>query len=153
MRLKPVADIVAIVVAFIYVMKLGPSRLRELLLYWEVKNWKKAIHSAFSLAFAPLMGWCLMQVFFAAPASYILHRSQTTTAANAELAVVYADNLGNRQCRNRAVLNHEPFFWRREVCGISEEAVAKLRRGGRISVQGTITNYGMQIRRYAYRDA
>jgi hypothetical protein len=153
LRLKPLADAAAVAVALMYAAMLGPLFLRQLRSGWQRKNYKSVTQSAALAGFAPFAGWCLTQVFFAAPASYALHRMQNVAVTTTEVVALRADDLGGRRCRNRAVLNQERFFWRRELCGISEEAVVKLRRGGRLGVQGTVTSYGMQVQRYAYSDA
>lgn len=152
LQLKPVANVVAVISAFIYAFMLWPSTYRELSSSWTKKDIKAIIKNGAFLIFGPFMGWAMAHVFFVAPVSYSMHQMQSKPVTSNELKVVYADDFGGRGCRNRAVLNNETFFWRREVCGISDAAVVKLRRGGWLNVEGTVSEYGMQVQRYIVSD-
>jgi hypothetical protein len=147
-NLKPMADFVSIAGAVGFIALIWPSQVDEIRASWTDGKVKALLYGIALFAFTPLFGWALLQAFFAGPLSYGLHRLSGPGVSIQEFPVARADDFGGRKCRNRVILEDGPLFWQRVVCGLPSDAVDKLRGGGRLRIEGTFSQYGLQRSRY-----
>jgi hypothetical protein len=147
-NLKPMADSVSVAGAVGFIVLIWPNLIGEIRASWVEGKLKPLLQGGVLFAFTPLFGWAVLQAFFSGPLSYGLHRLSTSEVSVRELPVARADDFGGRKCRNRVILEDGPLFWKQVVCGLPTDAIDKLRRGGRLRVEGTFSNYGLQLSRY-----
>ena len=150
--LKSTADVVSYIAALGYIAIMWPSIISDVRSNWKDRKLKQSLQGFGLLVFAPLFGWVILQGFFSGPLSYYLHKQSTSDLSTRQVAVIRADDLGGNHCRNRAIIEEKAIFWDIVVCGISSEAVERLRRGGQLSIEGTFSVYGMQVQRYIIVD-
>jgi hypothetical protein len=150
--LKSTADLVSYIAALGYIAIMWPSIISDVRSNWKNRKLKQSLQGFGLLVFAPIFGWGILQGFFSGPLSYYLHKQNTSDLSTRQVAVIRADDLGGKHCRNRAIIQEKAIFWDIVVCGISSEAVERLRRGGQLSIEGTFSVYGMQVQRYIIVD-
>ncbi|MBL0917971.1 MAG: hypothetical protein IBJ14_04655 [Hydrogenophaga sp.] len=150
--LKPAADMASIAGALFWLALAWNSLVGDVRTGWIEGKWKLLLQSIGLFLFTPIFGWAVLQAFFAGPVSYVLHSVAGSESSTREVVVLRADDFGGRGCRNRIVLQNGALFWREELCGVSSDAVNQLRRGGRLRIQGTFSQYGIQLERYQVID-
>jgi hypothetical protein len=146
--LKPIADLVSLAGALGFIVLIWPSLMGEIRASWTEGKLKPLLQSSALFALTPLFGWAVLQAFFSGPVSYGLHRLNSSEVSVREFPAARADDFGGRKCRNRVILEDGPLFWQQVVCGLSSDAIDKLRRGGRLRIEGTFSQYGLQLSRY-----
>lgn len=151
-KLEPVADFTAPLAGIAFLAITWPAIIADVRSHWLTRRFLKSASQLACMPFMPFLGWLLLQVFFAGPASYSLHRltagAPTIHIENALRAHRYGGH-GGRACRTKVILEgSNSFIWKRVLCGVSDEAVAKLAQGGRISLEGTESAYGSQPTKY-----
>lgn len=91
-------------------------------------------------------GFCMGLWFIAGPVGYHLHRMDNSAILSATThRVQYADDLGPRSCGNRAVLVGDWLLWPRRVCKLRSSDMEALRKGGVITVFGTVSDFGVLV--------
>jgi hypothetical protein len=146
--LKPLADLISGAGAIGFIVLIWPSLVGEIRASWIEGKLKPFLQASALFAFTPVFGWAVLQIFFSGPVSYGLHRLSASEVSVREFPVARADDFGGRRCRNRVILEEGPMFWQQVVCGLPAEAIDKLRRGGRLHIEGTFSKYGLQLSRY-----
>jgi hypothetical protein len=146
--LKPVADLTSVAAAVGYIALIWPTLVGEIRASWAEGQLKPFLQASALIAFTPVFGWAVLQAFFSGPLSYGLHRLSTSEVSVQEVHVARADDFGGRKCRNRVIIEEGPLFWQRTVCGLSTDAIERLRRGDRLRIEGTYSRYGLQLSRY-----
>jgi hypothetical protein len=149
LALRTTAGIYAILTGAAFVGLLWPAQVREIKGHWAAARTRQTIQSISLLAFTPLFGTAIGYGFVHGPLSYALHNMSTSKLENVTEHVISADDFGGRRCRNRALLEGNSVLWHRQVCGISDDAVTRLRRGGSVQLVGSLSRYGIHVQRYA----
>ena len=148
-ELQQAANLFAAFIGAAFLALLWPIQIKEIKKHWTASRKRQTIQSVALFAFAPLFGAVIGQSFVHGPLNYLLHNLSTQTSGEFAEHVISADDFGGRKCRNRALLENNRMLWHRQVCGISDDAVMRLRRGGHVQLEGTKSRYGIHARRYA----
>ncbi len=128
---------------------IGKSTIDEIEKHWSSSHRGEAIRTAGMLLFSPIFAAAIGYKFIQGPVNYVFHVTSTSGSRIFTERVIGADDFGGRRCRNSARLENHTVLWHRTVCGISDETVTSLRRGGYIQLEGNISLYGIVATRYA----
>jgi hypothetical protein len=152
--LQPVALAWSLISFSAVVAVIWPSGTVELKAALSERHYKKAGSAFLLLVVGPVFfGFCMGLWFIAGPVSYHLHRmSNSAILSTTTHRVQYADDFGPRSCMKRAVLVGDRFLWPRRVCNLTSSDIEALRKGGGISVFGTVSNFGVLVKESAVED-
>lgn len=148
-KLRQAAGLFAVFSGAVFLALLWSTQVQETKEHWAASRKRQAIQSLALLAYAPLLGVAIGYSFVHGPLNYVLHNMSISGQKQVTEHVVGADDFGGKKCRNRALLENDRLLWQRQVCGISDDAVAKLRRGGYVQLEGSMSTYGIHVQRYA----
>jgi hypothetical protein len=148
-ELRHTAGLFAAFTGIAFLALLWRTQIQEVKNHWASSRKRQSLQSVAFFAFVPLFGVAIGYGFVHGPVNYSLHYMSAPTEGNVNARVISADDFGGRRCRNRALLENNRLLWHRQVCGISDDAVERLRRGGYIQLEGTTSQYGMHVQRYA----
>lgn len=148
MNLRPEANIFGIFAGLAFSALLWRTQIQEIKEHWFESRRIKAFKVVALIPFVPLFGAAIGCGFVHGPVNYALHSMSSHTVEQVTVHITSADH-GGRRCRNKVLLEGDQLLWERKICGLSEDAVNQLHRGGYMQLQGTLSPYGMHVRRYA----
>jgi len=145
--LQPVAFVWGLLSFSAALVIFWPSGTAELKAALGERRHGDAIGAFLFLVGGPVFfGFCMGLWFIAGPVGYHLHRMDNSAILSATThRVQYADDFGPRSCGNRAVLVGDRLLWPRRVCNLRSSDMEALRKGGVITVFGTVSDFGVLV--------
>lgn len=148
-ELRPAAELSAVFTGATFLALLWRPQIHEIKGNWAASHRRRAIEATALLVFTPFFGAAIGHGFVHGPLSYVLHNINASGLEKVMEHVIRADDFGGRSCRHRALLENDGLLWQRQLCGISAEAVTRLQRGGHVYLEGSVSRYGIHVKRYA----
>lgn len=103
---------------------------------------------------ALLVSFCLLAIlcghafsFASGPLSYFLHSISSPISSNVVEEVV-TTKATYKICPMHAEFTGNVFVYARKLCGISNDALSKLKSGGKMELFGELSSYGISVKNY-----